>query len=308
MKVLVTGADGFVGRHMVADLTQHGHDVVATSLAQGVMNVSGHSVTLHRLDITNPHDCNQSVQNFNPDAIIHLAGLAHTKDTENNLPLLFDVNVAGVSNIAHAMRGLPSSKHRSLLVISSAFVYGGNITSGSLKCNEESPLHPRGSYGQSKLAAESTARIYDNSSFRVYIARPFNHIGPGQDPSFVVAGFAKKISAAKDGDVIETGSLEAKRDFTDVRDVVRGYRLIVEKRPAERTFVFGSGKSYQISDVFGELCRIAKKNLSHKVRPDLLRTGDSAEITADPRLAENVLGWRPEITIETSLRDTLNQH
>ncbi len=305
MKILVTGAEGFVGRHMVAELLANKHEILATSIEAGDLQTPHGRVVLKRLDVTDQSACIDAVEQFNPDALIHLAGLAHTKETEKNLPLLFNVNVAGVSNVAHALRSIPTPKTRALLFASSAFVYGADLTTGTLQCNENTPLAPRGSYGHSKLAAESVARLYESPELQVYIVRPFNHIGPGQHPSFVVAGFAQRILSAKDGSTIETGKLNSKRDFTDVRDIVRGYRLIIEKRPAARTFVLGSGKSYPIQTVFDELCRLANKRLSTTVRADLMRSGDEADIIADAKLARAVLGWVPEMPLSKSLADAL---
>jgi GDP-4-dehydro-6-deoxy-D-mannose reductase len=305
MKILVTGAEGFVGRHMVSELLAHKHEVLATAIESGSLETLHGRVALNRLDVTDQSACIELVQRFNPDATIHLAGLAHTKETEKNLPLLFNVNVASVSNIADALRSTPTTGPRALLFASSAFVYGAYLKTGTLQCNENTPLAPRGSYGYSKLAAESVARLYESPELQVYIVRPFNHIGPGQHPSFVVAGFAQRILSAKDGSTIETGNLNSKRDFTDVRDIVRGYRLIVEKRPAARTFVLGSGNSYPIQTVFDELCRLANKRLTTTVRADLMRSGDEADITADAKLAGDVLGWVPEIPLSKSLTDAL---
>lgn len=308
MKILVTGADGFVGRHLVTELTKHGHEVICTSIQSGTFATENGKFSLQPLDVTDSKACVTLVDYFSPDAIVHLAGLAHTKDTEKNLPHLFDVNVAGVSHVAHAMRNLKHSSSKSLLIVSSAFVYGGDTGSGMLSCSENTPLSPRGSYGQSKLAAECTARLYDGQNLDVYIARPFNHIGPGQHPSFVVAGFAARIAAARDGDIIETGNLAAKRDFTDVRDVVRAYRLILEKKPKEKTFVLGSGKSQAIGRIFDDLCHLSKKHLTPKSTIELARSNDDAEIIADTRLAERVLNWTPSIDLSTSLRDVLLTH
>lgn len=306
MKILVTGAEGFVGRHMMAELLAHGHDVLGTSIESGPLKTPQGNVALHRLDVTNQDACVDVVKSFNPDALIHLAGLAHTKETEKNLPLLFNVNVASISNLAHALKILPNNATRTLLFVSSAFVYGADTASGILRCDERTPLAPRGSYGHSKLAAESVARLYESSQLKVFVARPFNHIGPGQHPSFVVAGFAQRIALAKDGSSIETGNLSAKRDFTDVRDIVRAYRLILEKQPTQKTFVLGSGVSHPIKYVFDELCRISKKQLTTHVRPDLMRSGDDADILANPKLAKDALGWTPEITLSQSLKDALN--
>lgn len=305
MKILVTGADGFVGRHLINELVNHGHEVIATSIHAGTLETVRGPVELHALDVTSLDACVSITSLHKPEATVHLAGLAHTKDTEKNLPKLFDVNVASVSHMAHAMKQLTEGGSRSFLMISSAFVYGGDVKTGRLACDEATPVVPRGAYGQSKLAAESVARLYDGSGLDVYVARPFNHIGPGQHPSFVVAGFAERISKAVDGSTIETGGLHSKRDFTDVRDIVRAYRLILEKKPKEKTFVLGSGSSVTIGAVFEEMCRLARKQLLAKTRDDLLRTGDESELIAQASLADAALGWRPEISLPKSLSDAL---
>ena len=307
MKILVTGASGFVGQHMMAELLKHGHDVIGTALTAGPLETSQGRVSLQALDVTDAGSCLRLVEHFNPDALVHLAGLAHTKDTEGDLPLLFDVNVGSVANLCFAMKQNHVDKHPKLaLVVSSAFVYGGNIKTGLLRCDESSPLTPRGSYGHSKLAAESSARMFDGPDLSVYITRPFNHSGPGQHPSFVVAGFAERIRAAKAESTIETGSLDAKRDFTDVRDVVRGYRLILEKKPKEKTFVFGSGISRTVGSVFEEMNTISGKKLKSTIKADYLRSGDEAEIISNPTLTESVLGWKPIFSMRQSLTDIMS--
>ncbi len=306
MKVLVTGADGFVGRHLLNELVNHGHEVIATSLHAGTLETARARLELHALDVANPDACNSITSLHQPDAAVHLAGLAHTKDTEKNLRQLFDVNVASVSHVANAVKNLPGGRNRSFLMISSAFVYGGDLKTGNLSCHESTPVVPRGSYGQSKLAAESVARLYDGNGLDVYVARPFNHIGPGQHPSFVVAGFAERIMKAANGSSIETGGLHSHRDFTDVRDIARAYRLILEKQPEEKTFVLGSGKSVTIGYVFEEMCRLAKKSLTTKTRDDLVRSGDESSLLGDASLAARVLGWHPEISLSKSLSDVLD--
>ena len=305
MRVLVTGADGFVGRHTLSELARHGHDVIAASLNPGQVN----GIPVHKLDVTNSAEITRFVQDVDPDAVIHLAGLAHTKDTEGNLPLLFDVNVASVSHLCEALRAAAKTRKRSVLIVSSAFVYGGGHKEGLLTCDESTPLTPRGSYGYSKAAAEASALMYDGQGLKVYVARPFNHIGPGQHPSFVVAGFAQRIARAGDGDgeAIITGSLDSKRDFTDVRDVARGYRLILEKSPAQNTFVFGSGKPVRIQEIFSQLCQLSGKNLTNTVDPALVRPNDDSIVTGSSRLALDVLGWRPEISLRQSLEDAYKE-
>jgi GDP-4-dehydro-6-deoxy-D-mannose reductase len=307
MKVLITGASGFVGRHLCRDLQKAGHEVIMTGLMAETVAGLGH--VLH-LDITNGERCSEFIQEHRPDALVHLAGLAHTAQNDKNLELLFDVNVAGAANVARAMSTIStsdSSKPRSLLFVSSAFVYGDDHPSGILQCSESTHTAPRTKYGSSKLAAEFSVRFFDSDRLSIYIARPFNHIGPGQDSSFVVPGFANRIKCAPNGGTIATGNLTAIRDFTDVRDIVRGYRSILELSPRERVFVFGSGRGTQIQSVLDQLSRISGKNISTTVDPLLLRSEERAAYIANATLADKVLGWTPGISTEQSLRDVWNE-
>ncbi len=300
MRVLVTGLTGFVGRHLAKELRQHGHDVFGTFLGSIPKDFAVDPSSLHHLDISDHSKVLQLVEHIKPEAVIHLAGIATTTHAAKEADHLFRVNVCGTANIAHAVHVLKSDV--SLLVVSSAFVYGGSEESGRHIFSETSPVSPRGIYGSTKLAAEFAAQFFASDLCRVYVARPFNHVGVGQDSSFVVPGFVKRIKNAKNGDTIETGSLNAFRDFTDVRDVVRGYRRIIELKPHERCFVFGSGRSYQIKQVFDRLCQIANKNLNHHVNESFVRGHDSAQYLADFSLAERVIGWRPEIALDESLK------
>ena len=137
----------------------------------------------------------------------------------------------------------------------------------------------------------------------MFVARPFNHIGPHQDTSFVVSGFAARIRDAQNNGTIETGDLTSIRDFTDVRDIVRGYRLILERAPSQRIFVFGSGQPVPIQDILDNLIAISGKDITTKVNPLLLRPRESAHYIASTTLAAKVLGWKPAIKLLDSLND-----
>lgn len=307
MKILVTGAAGFVGKHLIPELLNHGHTVIGTTYGNEVLPLSHENLAACALDICDADACIEVVRTHNPDACIHLAGLAHTAETQENLQALFATNVAAVANISRALASSSSvEKRKSLLVVSSSFVYGAESAGyKNGQCDEKTPLAPRGAYGFSKLSAEATARMFESTSFAVYIARPFNHIGPGQHPSFVVPGFASKILSASDGDSVTVGNLEATRDFTDVRDIVRGYRLLIEKAPRERVFVFGSGKKVKIRSLFDDLCSICSKSLKTVTAPDTRRIDDNIELFADSSLLRQTIGWEPQISLSQSLRDIL---
>jgi nucleoside-diphosphate-sugar epimerase len=305
MKILVTGATGFAGRHLISELTHHGHDVFGTIMPGDPKPADSKQVRYVPLDITNLGQCRDVAKSCMPDACIHLAGLAHTADTEKTPEKLIEVNVNGTANVAKAMSDISSaSQPKRLLVVSSSFVYGH--TQGdpaTLSCHESSAPSPRGLYGKSKLSAEAAAREFEAKNLSIYVARPFNHIGPGQHASFVIPGFARRILEAANGGSVDVGNLESLRDFSDVRDVVRGYRLIMEIGPSERTFVFGSGRAVKIRDIFDMLCKIAGKQITPHIRQDWMRANDAGALIADFDLAKRVIGWQPLISLETSLTD-----
>ena len=306
MKILVTGAGGFVGRHLVRELKNAGHEVVMAGLVEEFIAGLG---SVRQLDIADLSQCQRLIAEVNPNAVIHLAGIAHTANSNHSPMRMFDINVSGATNVSRSIAELPplgDGRPRMLLFVSSAFVYGGDLSHGRLICNETTKTSPRTKYGEAKLAAEYAVRFFEHADYRVYVARPFNHIGPGQDPSFVVPGFVNRIKTAPDGGTIETGDLTALRDFTDVRDIVRGYRLLLEKTPSEKIFVFGRGKSVSVQHVLNHLLKLSGKDLSTKVNPSLLR-GQEPEILADPSLAETILKWQPELPLEKTLFDVWNQ-
>lgn len=308
MKVLITGAAGFVGRHLAADLKRAGHVVVETGLEAAKDRQLG---SFLHLDITSLDECVNVIEREKPDAVVHLAGLAHTNNNDKNPDLLYRVNVAGSANISSAVGTLARSDrshHRQLLFVSSAFVYGGGFSAERLECDEKTPTSPRTKYGESKLLAEASVRFFEDVNYQIYIARPFNHIGPRQDSTFVVPGFVKRILTAENGSSIETGDLTAYRDFTDVRDVVRGYRLILEKRPRERLFVFGSGKSVSIQTIFDQIVDISGKRVTAKIAPSLLRSERNVDIFANPSLAHQVLGWTPVISLKECLQTVWQEY
>ena len=305
MRVLITGATGFVGSHLCGELLSHDHEVWGTHWGPAPRKTALPVDRALSLDVTDQLATSRLIADVKPDCVIHLAGIATTQHTADSARKLFEINVTGAANVAESLQrlGTPAS----LLLVSSAFVYGGRDLYGSFRYSESSLIAPRGRYGASKLAAESAARVFASDLFRVYVARPFNHIGPGQDASFVVPGLARKIRTAPASGKIETGNLLARRDFTDVRDVVRGYRMIIEQQPDEDCFVFGSGEGRPIVAVFEWFAKLAGKDVIPMVADQLMRSNDDAEYLADFSLARRVLGWSPKISFEESLRDVWNE-
>ena len=297
MKILVTGASGFVGSHLVRELSSRGHVVMAT--AAGTFTADTANVVLP-CDITDREAVRRLVAEAQPEAVVHLAGISHVVEAGDEKSRLSHINIGGTENLCSActdeLDGIL------FLFVSSAHVFRqGQDEQQPIR--ESSPLEPVNAYGQSKLAGEYIVRTHASASFRPWIVRPFNHIGPGQAPGFVCPSLARRIVDAEDGGTISVGNLNAFRDFTDVRDIVRAYRLILEKRPRADLFVLGSGRALRIRDVLDEFIRISGKSVEARVETALLRENDPVKLEVDSGLARRELGWECDIPMAQTLED-----
>lgn len=328
MKVLITGAGGFVGRHLAAELHGAGHELVLTDKDAGSVKLPDQTdAAIRPCDIRNGEEMIKVFAETKPDAVVHLAAVSHIVTAQKEHELLSSINHVGTHNVCVAASRM--QRPVTFLFVSSSFVYGSNPpgqarhpeqsegsrhpeqprhpeqSEGSqpIALSEKSPVNPDTAYGRSKLAGEMIVRTFASENFKPYIVRPFNHTGPGQSTDFVCPGLAKKIAEAPDGGTVKVGNLDAWRDFTDVRDVVRAYRLVLEKRPVEDLFVIGSGKPVQIRTIFETLVGLSGKQLTVTVDHSLLRSKDPQHLCADPRLANSVLSW----SVNTSLADTLQK-
>jgi GDP-4-dehydro-6-deoxy-D-mannose reductase len=295
MKVLVTGAGGFVGRHVLNELKAHGHEAIAGILK----NESLSDVETVPLDVCDRSQVTKVITSYSYDAIIHLAAISHVGDAEKSLANLVDVNVTGTANLLSAMSLTP--KKSRFLFVSSSQVFASPVAAAAL--NESSPTLPETPYGWSKLAAENLCQLYRSMGHDTVIVRPFNHIGPGQLPSFVVSGLASRIKATPDRGVLKVGNLETYRDFTDVRDIVRAYRMILEATAPSPVYVLGSGKCIKIKDIVESLLKISGKTLTLEVEAALLRKVDPVKFMANASLAGQELNWRPELSIDSTLNE-----
>jgi len=295
MRVLVTGAGGFVGRHVLNELKAHGHQPVA-----GILKSESLSDTeTIALDICDADQVRKAVQSQNWDGVIHLAAISHVGTAEKSPGKLVDVNVTGTGNLLHAL-SLAEKKPR-FIFVSSSQVFATPSMSSAL--DEMSLTRPETPYGWSKLAAEDLCQLYRSMGLDTVIVRPFNHIGPGQLPSFVVSGLASRIKSTPNGGVLKVGNLETYRDFTDVRDIVRAYRMILEAKSPSSLYVLGSGTCLKIQDLLHSLLKVSGKDLKIEVDSALLRKVDPAHFMANARLASQELNWQPKLGIQSTLQE-----
>jgi GDP-4-dehydro-6-deoxy-D-mannose reductase len=288
MRALITGGNGFVGRHLQAHLESHGDTVTILDLP---------------LDITDYQAVLAAVADAQPEAVYHLAALSHVGTSWTNPSAVVEVNVAGTTNVLAAAREVVPSA--TVLFVSSADVYGPR-TPDEMPLLETTPARPTSPYAASKLAGEIFAQqAVFGFGQRVVIARPFNHVGPGQNVSFFIPGITSRmVTATRSGTTdIAVGNLTSRRDFTDVRDVVRAYRLLVERGVAGEIYVIASGRDVVIQDVADELRQLVNPQLRFVEDPALLRPVDVPLLRGDASKLEAATGWRPEISWSETLAD-----
>jgi len=307
--ILVIGAAGFVGKHLLrhlsADFTLTVH---ATKLPFETIDTTDfQSVRVWDLDITLSDTTRILLNEIKPDIIIHLAaqssvGLSFTKPE-----LTMNINVMGSLRVMEAVREVCPAC--TVLMVGSSEQYGP-VSEDLQPVAETTRLEPVSPYAISKMAVEQMAALYVRSyGLKFIMVRAFNHIGPGQLPLFVVSDFARQIALIEKGSaepVMRVGNLSAKRDFTDVRDIVRGYRMLsLTGRPGE-VYNIGSGKSVPVQHILDTLLSYSKIPIEVVVDPAKFRPVDVPEIRADISKIQTDTNWKTEIPLETSLLDSLN--
>jgi GDP-4-dehydro-6-deoxy-D-mannose reductase len=290
MRVLVTGGSGFVGTWLQAHLEEVGDDVLAPG---------------EELDVKDGRTVHQALTGARPDVVYHLAGLAHVGRSWEEPSEFFETNALGTLHVLDAARRCRPVPR--VLVVSSAEVYGA-VTPDQLPLGEEAPLRPVSPYAASKAAAEMVAlQACLGWGVPVVRARPFNHLGPGQSPMFAVPALAGRILEARrtGSGVLRTGNLSARRDFTDVRDVVRAYRLLVERGEPGAAYNVCSGRDVSMEEVVNRLMAISGSDLRLESDPELMRPVDVPALRGDASRLEAATGWTSEVALEESLRAVL---
>ena len=310
--ILITGISGFAGSFLAEYLvSQNKGKISGTYLEEtsldNIENVKT-KVNLFKLNLTDEKKVFDIVLETKPDIIFHLAALTSPWASFDNPFETIENNVKAQLNLLEAVRKLDILNTR-ILIVSSAEVYG-IVEKKDLPIDEDTKLMPASPYAVSKITQDFLALqyflSYDIKTIRV---RPFNHIGPRQTSYFVVSAFAKKIAEIEKGktdDILFVGNLDTKRDFTDVRDMVAAYSLIIEKGEAGEVYNIGSGKSYKISEILDKMLSLSKTKIKVRVDESLLRPSDNPDLLCDRSKFTNLTGWKPEIPIDRTLKDTLD--
>ena len=279
-RVLVTGPNGFVGRHLRTEL--------------------GEAFVPHDGDVLDSAALAAAVRDVRPNAVVHLAALSSVADSWADVTEVWRVNVLGTVNVAEAIR--TEAPNARLLFVSSGEVYG---TPAQVPTPEDAPLAPVSPYGASKAAAEFAARQASNV-LDVVVARSFPNIGPGQDERFAVPSWAGQLARAGEGDdELRVGDLDVERDLTDVRDVCRAYRLLLDRSVAAGTYNVATGKAVSLRRVVDLLIESAGARVTVVRDEARLRPAEIRTVVGDASWLRAATGWRPEIPLEQTLRDVL---
>ena len=309
MKILVTGITGFAGAHLAALLKgQQGVDIHGTKHASARMSpvFDSSGIVMHELDMTDMAGVSSLVMSLQPDVIYHMAAFVSVARSFEEPAKTFETNVVGTIHLLEAVRKhCPEIK---VVIPGSAESYG-KVDPGSMPIKESQPLRARHPYGMSK-ASQETVGLYYHEAFKLktYLTRSFHYTGPGQPAGFVCSDFAKQISEIESGKkepVISVGNLKAKRDFLDIRDVVRSYTAIADKGRPGAIYNVCRGESVAISDILDILVGMSSKEISVKVDPAKLRPIDVPDFVGDNSLLKRDTGWVPEIELSRSLGDVL---
>ncbi|MGI4976866.1 MAG: GDP-mannose 4,6-dehydratase [Janthinobacterium lividum] len=291
--ILVTGSDGFVGHHLLARLAADFPDATIHPAA---------------FDVTDAPAIDAAVAALKPDACIHLAAIAAIAEARDAPERAWDVNLGGTLSLARALRRhVPDC---ALLYVSSADAYGGSFSAG-VPLDESAPLAPMNTYGATKAAADLALGAMARDGLRVVRLRPFNHTGPGQSEAFVVAAFARqvaRVAAGRQPPVLRVGTLDARRDFLDVRDVAAAYSLCLARADtlAPGTVLnVASGEGRRIGDILDALLALSGVQAAVETDTARLRRAEIPLAAGNATLARDTLGWTPAVPWETTLRDVL---
>lgn len=318
--IVVTGAAGFAGSHLLDRLSQQSIPVVAWQRREGPSQGADQSasqrrpsrhcpprhaaVEWHQVDLLDRRAVTTAIAQLSPVAIYHCAGVADVGSSWQYSYRTLEVNVLGTHNLLEAVR--QAGVEARIFIPGSAMVYrqsAGAIT-------EDAPLEPASPYAMSKLAQEMLGgRCVTADGPAVLLARSFTHLGPRQDLSYAASNFAHQIARIEAGDVeavIVVGNLDTRRDLTDVRDTVRAYQLLMDRGVPGHIYNVCSGRAYRMGDILDGLLSHAKVTVRIRVDRSRFRPHDNPLLLGDPSRIQNKMGWKPEISIEHTLRDLLD--
>jgi len=294
MRALITGIKGFVGQYLLEELKKNNIGTFGISRKEEIKG------NLYKGDILDLEGITNIIKSIRPDVVFHLAGFTSVKDSWEKPDEAMRLNKGGTENLYKAIERIDINIK--VILASSAEVYGNPA---KLPISETDPVHPVNPYSKSKLAQEEVAN--NNPKIKTIICRSFHHTGPRQLPIFAIPSFAKQVAMAEAGlqNEILVGNLDAQRDFTDVRDVVRAYRMLAQSDNWGQTYNICSGKTWSIKQVLDILLQYSKKNIIITADPSKIRPNDIPVLQGNNAKIKNDTEWELKIPFSTTIKDTL---
>jgi GDP-4-dehydro-6-deoxy-D-mannose reductase len=313
VKVLVTGADGFVGRHLVRHLLQSGDEVAAgcrpggPAVDWGAGTPPGAGVAVRPLEVTDDASIRDALA-WGPEAVVHLAAIASGRQARRDPGGAWEINAAGTARLASAAEALRGAGRIDplILLVSTGEVYGAGPTAARVETDALRPVSP---YAASKVGAEvAVLEAARRTGLRVVVARPFPHTGAGQSPDYVVPAFAERLRAARRSGAatVPTGNLDPVRDLLDVRDVVRAYRLLLEHGAPGEAYNVARGEGLSLAELFGRLAALIGTPAVPAVDPSLVRSADIPHLVGDSTKLRRATGWAPTISLDRTLQELVD--
>ena len=307
MKALIIGAAGFVGSYLIEHLSNtYDWEIHATKLESEIL--ASNTAVIHNLDLMNASEINALLQKTKPDYIFHLAAQSSVALSWKNPSLTVDINIKGTLNLLDSIRSI-SDYNPKVLLIGSGEEYG-YILPDETPVHEDVPVRPGNIYAATKACQNMLGSIYSRAyKMNLIMVRAFNHIGPNQAPLFVASDFCKQVAEIERGlkePVLHVGNLSALRDFTDVRDVVRAYGLLIQYGKSGETYNIGSGHAIPIQSLLDMILSLSTTTIKVELDPSRLRPSDIPVIEADIKKLQDTIQWKPEIELKQTLLETLN--
>ncbi len=320
MKSLIIGAAGFVGAYLIRHLQQDlGQRTAATKLPKERISTDCNTgcmqgtqireTEIYDLDILDADAVLNLLQRIRPDYVFHLAAQSSVAVAWSHPGVTVDVNIRGAVNVLEAVRAMEKENRPRVLLVGSGEEYG-LVRAEEIPICEDNRLCPGNIYAATKACQTMFGSIYAKAyEMEVVMVRAFNHIGPNQEPLFVVADFCRQVAwmeAGRQEAVLRVGNLDVRRDFTDVRDVVRAYAMLAACGKSGEVYNVGSGRAVSIADIVRMI--LQKSGISITVEPDAskLRPVDLPVIEANIHKLQQATGWQPQIGLEQTIEETLH--
>jgi GDP-4-dehydro-6-deoxy-D-mannose reductase len=298
-KVLIFGVAGFVGSYLVKEFLEHGYQVFGSDKVEKFS--LGEFFDYKKGDLLIADVVKDIVQEVTPDIVINLAAVSSVGQSWAIPQMTMSVNVIGALNVLEAARACKDMPK--VMFIGSSEEYA----SSDKPIDEKSPLDANNPYGISKMAQERFAELYCHRyGMKIYCVRSFNHTGIGQREGFAIPSFCKQVADIErsgQAGVIKVGNLEAKRDFSNVKDIVRAYRMIVESAECAKIYNVGSGKAYSLKELLEYIISLSTQKITVMEEPERFRPVDTQKICCNHSLISADLGWQPEYSIFETVRD-----